>query len=68
MEHRGQNEVDDFGVLGSVLGGVYGVAGSGTGPRVWRVLGGVAIGNLVGVGCYMGWRYGVKGGKYDEAL
>ena len=40
---------------GSVVGGLYGLAVPGrkdgvVGLRVWRVLGGIGIGNLVGVG------------------
>jgi hypothetical protein len=33
----------------------------------WRgAVGGIGAGSVVGLLSYMGWRYGVKGGKFEE--
>jgi hypothetical protein len=67
LENKGQVEVDDWS-LGGTIAGLAGVYGSGVARRAgWRaVVGGAGVGSLVGVGGYMAWRYGVKGGKYEE--
>lgn len=56
-------EVDDFSVVGMVGGGLVGFR---RGVRGVRLVGSVAVGSLVGVGVYMGWRYGVKGGVWED--
>lgn len=68
LENEWQMEVDDFSVMGSLVGVGVGLVGM---RRGWvpagrdMVLGSAAVGNVVGVGAYMVWRYGVKGGKFD---
>lgn len=78
LGNRGQVEVDNFTLVGS-LGGVLTAAVVGMGGLKgmgrlgslrslgWRgVVGAVGVGNVMGVVGYMGWRYGVKGGKWEE--
>jgi hypothetical protein len=44
--------------------GLLGTAGRGLG---WRgVVGGAGVGSVVGMLGYMGWRHGVKEGKFEE--
>lgn len=65
LENKGQVEVDDWSYSGALLG-----AAATTLSRRnlgWRgLLGGMGLGSLVGVGGYMGWRYGINGGKWEE--
>jgi len=63
LENRGQVECDVFSAVGAVVGaGVVGGAG-------WRgMVGGAGLGGLLGVVGYMGWRYGVKRGEWDEVV
>lgn len=63
LENRGQMEVDDFSLVGTVGGGV---AGAVRGARGLVLVGAAGVGSLVGVGAYMGWRYGIKGGVWEE--
>ena len=65
LENKGQVEVDDWTYGGMAAGLVTSVAkGRSLG---WRgVIGSVGAGSLVGMMGYMGWRRGVKGGKWDE--
>lgn len=68
LENEWQMEVDDFSVVGSLVGVGVGLVGMRRGRvPVGRgmVLGSAAVGNVVGVGAYMIWRHGVKGGKFD---
>ena len=66
LGNRGQVEVDEWGLVGMVVGGVGVLVGRGRG---WRVgVGGVGVGSSVGVLGYMIWRHGVKGGKWEEAV
>lgn len=58
LGNRGQNECDVFMGSGMVLGLLASVK-RGT---EWRV----RVGSAVGVLGYLGWRYGVKGGVWDE--
>lgn len=65
LENEGQMECDDWTYTGMLAGGVAGA----TQRRAlgWRgVVGGVGLGSVVGMVGYMGWRYGVKGGKRAE--
>ena len=67
LENKGQMEVDDWSLVGAVAGAVVVTVRKENGtPLGWRrVMGGSGIGSLVGVVGYMGWRYGIKGGKWD---
>lgn len=69
LENRGQLETDDWSLAGTALGAAWVArrdAGSvlGRSTRTLRLAGGAGIGSLVGVLGYMGWRYGVHGGKF----
>jgi len=60
LENKGQMEVDTWSMLGTVAGGLLGRGG-------WRErLGGAGLGSLTGVMGYLGWRYGVKKGKWED--
>lgn len=70
-------EVDDWTGVGAVGGLVTGLvarqrgSGSGMGGKavglgMRGVLGAAGVGSLVGLVGYFGWRYGWKGGKWDE--
>jgi hypothetical protein len=63
LENKGQVECDDFTYAGTALGLLGGV-----GKKMpWQVrLGGLGAGSLMGVMTYMGWRYGVKHGKWEN--
>ena len=67
MENKGQIEVDTFSAEGAIAGA--GLAAWTYGRHAgWRMLlGGAGAGGLLGVVGYMGWRYGVKGGKWEDA-
>ncbi|KAF2207715.1 hypothetical protein CERZMDRAFT_88373 [Cercospora zeae-maydis SCOH1-5] len=66
LENKGQKEVDDWSLVGTVVGAVGFGAGRGSGmAKVMRVAGGAGVGSMVGVGGYMLWRYGVHGGKWE---
>lgn len=63
LGNRGQDECDVFMGSGMVLGLLASVR-KGT---EWRVrVGSVGVGSAVGVLGYLGWRYGVKRGVWDE--
>ena len=68
LENKGQVEVDDWSLGGIVVGLMAVVVGRGEGQVLgWRrVVGGAGVGGWVGVMGYMGWRYGVRGGKFDD--
>jgi hypothetical protein len=65
LENKGQVEVDDWSYGGAVLGaGAATLARSNMG---WRgILGGTGLGSIAGVGGYMVYRYGIRGGKWEE--
>lgn len=65
LENKGQVEVDDWTYGGMAAGLAVSVArGKSLG---WRgAIGGVGAGSLLGMMGYMGWRHGIKGGKWDE--
>jgi hypothetical protein len=63
LENKGQVEVDDWSYGGAGLGAAAtALARTNMG---WRgVLSGTGLGSLVGVGGYMVYRHGIKGGKW----
>jgi hypothetical protein len=70
LENEGQKEVDDWSSVGFV-GGVIAAARSeafrqATKGRLLKLIGGGALGDLLGVTGYMAWRYGVHGGKWPS--
>lgn len=62
--NKGQIECDDWTYAGMLTGAAaVGLKGKGLG---WKgVVGGVGAGSVMGFLGYMGWRYGVKGGKFE---
>lgn len=69
LENKGQVEVDGFSAVGAVVGAGMTVVGKGVRGVGWRMaIGGAGLGGTLGVVGYMGWRYGVKGGKWQEAV
>jgi hypothetical protein len=65
IENKGQVECDDWTYSGMAIGAVASaVRGKGLG---WRGgVGSIGLGSVGGMLGYMGWRYGVKGGKFEE--
>ncbi|KAE9365106.1 hypothetical protein N431DRAFT_430631 [Stipitochalara longipes BDJ] len=65
IENKGQVECDDWTYVGLAAGAIaYGIKGNGLG---WRGLtGSIGLGGVSGVVGYIGWRYGVNGGKFKE--
>ena len=65
LENKGQVECDDWTYGGMALGAVAtAVRGNGMG---WRgAAGRVGAGSVLGMVGYMGYRYGMKGGKWEE--
>lgn len=70
LENEGQKEVDDWSSVGFIAGTLaaarseaFRQARSG---RWVKLIGGGAVGDLLGVTGYMVWRYGVNGGKWPE--
>lgn len=69
LENKGQVECDTFATEGAVAGVAAVAWRHGVRTTGWRTIaGGAGLGSLVGVIGYMGWRYGVKGGKWEEAV
>lgn len=67
LHNKGQVECDDFTYGGAIAGLA---ASTLTGPlrgAGWRMpVGAAGLGSVVGTIGYMAWRYGVKGGSFDE--
>jgi len=63
--NKGQIECDDWTYAGMLAGAAaVGLKGKGLG---WKgAFGGIGAGSVIGMLGYMGWRYGVKGGKFEE--
>ena len=70
LENEGQLECDDWTVGGMGVGAVAAAAAAGGGAAgqglLKRAVGGMGVGSLVGMAGYMGWRYGVQGGKFPD--
>jgi len=67
LENKGQVEVDDWSLGGAALG----IAGACFTPNMakhgWKgIVGGAGWGSLIGVGGYMVYRHGIKGGKWED--
>ncbi|TEY78218.1 hypothetical protein BOTCAL_0051g00360 [Botryotinia calthae] len=65
LESKGQMESDDWMYGGMLVGALWKFK---SGYLVdWRVrVGSISAGSAIGVLGYLGWRYGVKGGEWDE--
>ena len=64
LANAGQMEVEEWSLAGMGAGVLAVVMRKGFREGGWRrVVGGAGVGNLVGVLGYMGWRYGVRGGR-----
>ncbi len=79
LESKGQLETDDWtygGMGGAAAAALVAMARAGGGekkPAVamlgWRgVVGAAGLGSVGGMMGYLGWRYGVNGGKFPETL
>ena len=67
LENEGQLECDDWTYPGMAVGLAGVLAGGGGRTLGWRgVVGGAGLGGVLGMLGYMGWRYGVKGGKFED--
>jgi len=65
LENQGQVECDDFTYAGMLVAGTTHLIRGGT--LGWRgMVGSLGLGSLAGMVGYMGWRYGIKGGNWDE--
>ncbi|KAI0389901.1 hypothetical protein F5Y17DRAFT_97206 [Xylariaceae sp. FL0594] len=66
LENKGQVETDDWTCGGMALGPAAAVFLSKR-PVGWvAAVGAVGAGSVVGTLGYMGWRYGIHGGKFEE--
>lgn len=68
MENKGQVECDTFNAGGAIAGAEMVALRQGVRQAGWKLLvGGAGAGSLVGVVGYMGWRYGIEGGTWEQA-
>jgi len=65
LENQGQMEVDNWLLAGSGIGAAA-VLLTTKGGVLSKLLGGAGVGMTAGTVGYMGWRYGVNGGKFPE--
>lgn len=67
LHNKGQVECDDFTYGGAIAGlGASAFTGTLRGPG-WRgSVGAAGVGSVIGTVGYMAWRYGIKGGKFEE--
>lgn len=67
LEHQGQLETDDW-TYGGMVAGAAAVAARALrpGPSWVGVLGAISMGSLAGVAARMGYRFGLKGGTFEE--
>jgi len=67
LENQGQMECDDWTYPAMAAGGL--AAATRKHVLGWKgVVGGVGAGSVIGMVGYMGWRYGVQGGKREETI
>ncbi|KAH6655307.1 hypothetical protein BKA67DRAFT_534236 [Truncatella angustata] len=67
LENKGQIECDDFTYAG-MLAGLGAAAVKSVRKTGWvGAVGAVGLGSTAGMLGYMGWRYGVHGGKFAES-
>jgi hypothetical protein len=65
LENKGQVECDDW-TYGGMAAGLAAAAVRGKGLGWSGVIGSIGAGSLLGMMGYLGWRYGLKGGKWDD--
>jgi hypothetical protein len=67
LANKGQVEVDDWSLIGSLAGATVGLGNPALRALGWRgIAGSFGIGSLAGTAGYMVYRHGIKGGKWDE--
>ena len=67
LENQGQMECDDWTYPAMAAGGL--AAATRKHVLGWKgMVGGVGAGSVIGMVGYMGWRYGVQGGKREETI
>lgn len=66
LENKGQMEVDDWSLIGTVLGTAMSLRAQHSSRSAWRVAGGAGIGSMIGVGGYMIWRHGIHRGQWAD--
>ena len=67
LANKGQVEVDNWSLIGGAVGAVLGARrGRPSATIMQRVLAGTGLGTIAGTLGYMGWRYGMNGGKWPE--
>ncbi|KAI5461403.1 hypothetical protein BGZ63DRAFT_385784 [Mariannaea sp. PMI_226] len=65
LENKGQVETDDWTLAGLAAGTTLGAWTGKSMGLGWRgAVGGLGLGSVVGMFGYLGWRYGVNGGKF----
>jgi hypothetical protein len=66
LENNSQKAVDDFSVVGTAFGALFGArqiaSQQSARAKVLLVAGGAGVGSIAGVMVYLGWWYGLKGG------
>lgn len=67
LENRGQVECDDWTYALMAAGLLSSLSGSSSSLGWKGVAGRTGAGSVAGMLGYMGWRYGVRGGKYQDA-
>lgn len=67
LNNKGQIEVDNWILIGGAIGAMLSARRGRTVLSLSRrVVAGLGIGTVGGTLGYMGWRYGVNGGKWPE--
>jgi hypothetical protein len=67
LENKGQVECDDYTYPGMAVGLALAAASQRGRALGWRgAAAGAGLGSVVGMMGYMGWRYGIKGGRFEE--